>query len=82
MLPQIRHIIVNMFTSILVVTVHTSKTADILDLKIKYRSFLTKDTKLSNKNIAENINCILCETDLKKYGVFLTFWWSFCVLLI
>ena len=82
MLPQIRHIIVNMFTSILVVTVHTSKTADILDLKIKYRSFLTKDTKLSIKNIAESINCILFETDHNKYGVFLTFWWSFCVLLI
>ena len=32
MLPQIRHIIVNMFSSILRVTV---KTADVLDLKVK-----------------------------------------------
>ena len=35
MLPQISPFIVNMFSSILIVTVNISKTADVLDLKAK-----------------------------------------------
>ena len=35
MLPQIRHIIVNIYSSILIVTVYTLKTANVSDLKVK-----------------------------------------------
>ena len=47
MLPQIRHIIVNMFSSILIVTVNTLKTADVLDLWLM--SFLSRDTRKNNE---------------------------------
>ena len=55
MLPKVRHFIVNMFISILIVIVNTSKTADVLDLKVNERSFLSKDTRktLSIKNLSE-----------------------------
>ena len=42
MLPQVRHIIVNMLSSILIVTVNAAQTVDVLDLKVKYRSFFPK----------------------------------------
>ena len=83
MLPQIRHIIVKMFSSIHIVAVNTTKKAEGLGFKgKKKKSFQRHKKKISIKNIAENKIFLLCETNYKKYRVFLAFWWPFCVLLI
>ena len=78
MLPQIRHIIVNMFSSILIVTVNTSKNGGCLGFKgqMKVISFQKHKKKIIKKKYCRNhkLSYYVRQT-IKNKLVFLRFWW-------
>ena len=81
MLPQIRHIIVNMFSRILIYIKIGICIGS--NCQIKVIPFKRHKQKRYPLNIFQKPEIVrLCATNYRRYGVLLTFWWPCCILLI